>query len=106
MQPIQAVLIVFFLLAIIKVVSRYRSAELTLKESVAWVIFWVVAGVVAIQPNLTADVAKLLGVGRGADVVVYASLVALFFIVFRLMVKIEKLNREITKVVRNDALKK
>ena len=62
--------------------------------------------VVTIQPNLTARVAELLGVGRGADVIVYASLAALFFIVFRLMVKIEKLNREITKVVRNDALKK
>ena len=58
-----------------------------------------------IQPDLTSSLAKLFGVGRGADVVVYLALVGLFFMVFRLMVKIEKLEREITKVVRNKALK-
>ncbi|MFA6105191.1 MAG: DUF2304 family protein [Patescibacteria group bacterium] len=104
-QPIQALLILIFLIAISKVFMRYRSEDLSLKETVVWILFWVLAGVVVIQPNLTARVAEMLGVGRGADVVVYISLVVLFFIVFRLVIKIEKLNREITKVIREKALK-
>lgn len=106
MLPIQIFLLVIFILAAFKAVGRYRADELTGREVSLWLIFWIAASAVAIQPNLTARAAELFGVGRGADFVVYLSLALLFFVVFRLMVKIEKLNREITAVVRKDALKK
>lgn len=106
MLPIQIFLVVFFIIASLKVVSRYRADELSGSETIMWLIFWFSGAVVAVQPNLTAQLAKIFGVGRGADFVVYVSLAIIFFIIFRLMVKIEKLNREITSVVRKDALKK
>jgi hypothetical protein len=105
MMPIQVFLLIIFILAVVKVVSRYRANELSGKEVLMWLIFWIGGMIVAIQPNITARFAKFFGVGRGADFVVYLSLALLFFIVFRLMVKIEKLNRDITLVVRKDALK-
>ena len=106
MLPIQIVLTLFFLIAASRVVTRYRVGEISVRGMVVWLLFWLAAIAVAVRPNLTSSVAKMLGVGRGADFVVYASLAALFFIVFRLMVKIEKLNRDITKVIRNETLKK
>lgn len=69
-----------------------------------WVLFWLLAGVIVITPGSTFYFARLLGIGRGADLVVYLSLVAIFFIIFRLMVKIEQMNRNITKLVRKIAL--
>ncbi len=105
-MPFQWFLVVIFVLAIFKVVGRYRANELSFGGALVWVIFWLGGIAVAIRPNLTARLAEILGVGRGADVVVYLSLALLFFIVFRLMIKIERLNREISTVVRNDALKK
>jgi hypothetical protein len=106
MMPIQIFLLAIFVLASIKVISRYRANELTGKEAALWLVFWLSGATVAIQPNITARFAEFFGVGRGADFVVYLSLALLFFIVFRLMIKIEKLNRDITLVVRKDALKK
>jgi small membrane protein len=106
MLPMQIVLLHFFVFAIIKVISRFRSGELSILNTYLWVIFWISAGVIAVFPNLTARFAEFLGVGRGADLIVYLALVSLFFIVFKLTIKIEKLNRELTSVVRNDALKK
>ncbi len=71
---------------------------------VMWLIFWVSASFVVAMPDFTYYLARLVGVGRGADLIVYISLVILFFVFFRLMVKQEKLNRDITKLTRKIAL--
>ncbi len=105
MLPIQILLLAFFAIAIMKVFKRNYTGDLSLWAALFWVLFWVLGGLVVIQPDLTSSLAKLFGVGRGADVVVYLALAGLFFMVFRLMVKIEKLEREITKVVRDKTLK-
>lgn len=97
-------LVIFFLFALIKVVARFRVGYLSKGGLVWWSLFWVVAGVVVILPNSTAYFAKLVGIGRGADLVVYVSLVAIFFIIFRLMIKVELLNKDITKLTRKITL--
>jgi len=68
-------------------------------------VFWILVGVVAFRPDSTMYFAHLLGVGRGADVVIYLALALLFFLFFKLMVKVERLDKDITKVVRAIALK-
>jgi small membrane protein len=105
MYLIQIFLVLFFFFAILKVAGRYRAGDIPLSAAVAWIIFWLAAAVIVIIPNSTAYFAKIFGIGRGADLVVYLSLALLFFIIFRLMVKVEKLNKEITVLVRQMALK-
>lgn len=65
-----------------------------------WILFWGVAGIVAALPQTADEVARLVGVGRGADVVIYLSLVVVFYLIFRLYVKIEQVEGEITRLVR------
>src|SRR3989339_2228604 len=97
---IQILLVVFFLFALSKVIGRFRVGDLGLAGVVGWVLFWVAAMVVALLPNSTARLAEFVGIGRGADLVVYVALAGIFFIIFKLIVKIEILNREITKLTR------
>lgn len=104
MLVIQILLVIFFLFALIKVVARFKAGDLSKGELVWWSLFWIVAGVIVVLPNSTAYFAKLVGIGRGADLVVYVSLVAIFFIIFRLMMKVELLNKDITKLTRKIAL--
>ncbi|MBU1854341.1 MAG: DUF2304 domain-containing protein, partial [Nanoarchaeota archaeon] len=40
------------------------------------------------------------GIGRPIDVVIYASIIVLFYLIFRMYVKIESMEQNITKVVR------
>mgnify|MGYP001561203442 CR=1 FL=1 len=61
-------------------------------------------GYVALSPQTTDVIAKLVGVGRGADFIIYLSLIALFYLMFRLFGKIEDVEREITKLVRKLAI--
>lgn len=104
MLMIQIIFIVFFLFAIYKVVARYRAQELTFKEAVLWVVFWIGAGVIVITPNSTFYFAHLFGITRGADLVVYSALALIFFIIFKLMIRIEKLQRDITLLTRKKTL--
>lgn len=101
---IQILLILFFLFALLKVVGRFRAGDLSSVGMAGWIIFWVLATVVVLLPNSTAYVAKIVGIGRGADLVVYVALAAIFFIIFKLMIRIEMLNRDITKLTRKISL--
>lgn len=101
---IQAALVIFFFFAIIKVVARFRTGDLSKKDAIVWVFFWIIASGIVLVPNSTARVAELFGIGRGADLVVYVALAGLFFIIFRLMVKIEMLNKDVTTLTRQVSL--
>ncbi len=100
----QIVLIIFFLFATTRVWGKYRAQELSLSSAIGWSIFWLLAALVVALPNSSAQVAELVGIGRGADLVVYLSLAFLFFIIFRLTIQIERLNKQLTQVVRKKAL--
>lgn len=102
---IQILLVVFFLFALLKVISRFKTGDLSFVSMFGWGLFWVLAIVVVLLPNSTAKLAEFVGIGRGADLVVYVSLAVIFFIIFKLMVKIESLNKEITKLTRKISLK-
>ncbi len=104
MLIIQILLTIFFLFALAKVVGRWRAGDLRMADMVWWLLFWVAAIIVVLLPNSTATLAKLVGIGRGADLVVYVALVLIFFIIFRLIIKIELLNKDITKLVRKISL--
>lgn len=105
MLLIQIILIVFFLLAIVNTFLRFRSNQLNMTGLLFWLLFWILAAVVAVLPNSTNYFASLVGVGRGADLVVYISLALLFFLTFNFYVRLERANREITKLTRALTLK-
>ena len=105
MTVIQILLVIFFIFVLAKVVGRWRVGDLSLPGLIGWTVFWIGAAVVVLLPNSTAYFAKLAGIGRGADLIVYMSLAGIFFIIFRLMIKIELLNKDITKLTRKIALK-
>lgn len=91
-------------MAIIGVIRRYRAQDLRAWTAVFWVMFWVMAGFVAISPDSSAYFAKLFGIGRGADLVVYLALAFLYYLMFRATVRAERMSRDITALTRKIAL--
>ena len=104
MMIIQIILVIFFLFALFKVLRRFRSGGLKTKEAFVWVIFWTLAMVVVVIPSYTTVLAKVLGVGRGVDAVMYLAVALLFFLIFKIFVHLEKMERHITELVRRDTL--
>lgn len=88
-----------------EIVAEYRQKNLKLAFLLFWLLVWGAIGVVVWFPALTSDLAQILRIGRGMDVVVYLSVVLLFYLTFKLLLKTEHLEKEITKLVRREALK-
>jgi small membrane protein len=104
MSLIQIVLLaVIFFMALHAIAQRSRG-EIGVVPLVAWLAVWIGGAVVVIFPGFSTWIAGRLGVGRGADVVIYVAIPILFYAVFRLLLRTEKLNREITELTRALAL--
>lgn len=95
----------FVLFAVSRAYLRYREAALGFGGLLFWSLIWIAVEVVVWWPGFTDVIAKRIGVGRGIDALVYLSITVLFYSIFRLYVKTEFLEREITSLVRKLALK-
>ena len=105
MLPIQFLLIASLIVAAVIAWRRVRDGVIRPIEAVGWTVAWIAAGIVIARPDVTSTLANLVGVGRGVDLVLYAAVIALFFLVFRIFIALDRIEREITAVVRRDALK-
>ncbi len=95
----------FTLYAASGVWMRKKDGLLGSKGTCFWLSFWGAALVMVWWPESTSALAKLVGIGRGADVVLYSSIAVLFFLLFRLHIKIESIGRDMTRITRHVALK-
>ena len=104
MLIVQIILIGFLIFALTRVILRFRGGQLTVFEFMFWSLLFLAAAVGILVPDLTTDVAKFLGIGRGVDLAIYASIIALFYLVFRIYIILEDVRSEITELVRKMAL--
>lgn len=106
MGLLQLLLVVFLVFALSRVWLRFRGGQIRLTEFVFWGLLFTAAMVGVILPGETTRLAVILGIGRGVDLVVYASIATLFYLVFRIYVMMEDIRHEITVLVRKIALSK
>ena len=102
----QIFLVVFALFAIVRTVKQHLTQKVSAYWVLVWTLIWLMVIVVAVVPASTTTIANLVGVGRGADLVVYTGLISLFFTVYRLLVVSEQQRQEITKLTRELSIKK
>lgn len=101
---LQIVLIVFLFFAVSRVMLQLRQRNLTIGSFLFWGLIFFAAIVGVLDPNITTKIARFLGIGRGADAVIYFSIVILFYLIFRITIVIEETRDEITTIVRQIAL--
>lgn len=104
MTGIQIVISVFALFAFTRTILQFKKGRLTFVWLLFWMLFWLGAVFVAVLPTTADMLAQFFGVGRGADVVIYLSLLVMFYLLFRVYVKIEQVETEITRLVRNRSI--
>jgi len=102
----QSLIVLFAVATIINIVKLKQQGKLGMRGTLFWILFWVGVSVVVIWPYSVQMIARTFGIGRGSDFVLYISVITLFFLVFRLHIKIENINRDVTRVVRQKAIEK
>lgn len=104
-MTIQLILSAAFMVSLWLVWRRRNQNAVSTPVALLWT-FGVIGGlVVTWYPDTASFFASLVGVGRGADLVVYLGIILLFVLVFQLHVSHVRLERELTKMVREEALK-
>ena len=103
--PIQIILGLFLIFALSRVILHLRDGGLSLGAFLFWLALWTLAIISVLRPDFTSFLAGKIGIGRGADAVIYISIAILFYLVFRINVILENLRQEITKLTREFALK-
>jgi len=102
---IQIFLIVGFGLALYVTWKRFVQRVIRLTEALAWSVLWLGGVAVTLIPKITERLAAVFGVGRGVDLILYAAVAIQFFLIFKLFINNERLERKLTDLVSNEALK-
>ena len=105
MNLLEILLLVFALFALSRTILRIRSKEISKGEFLFWTVIWLSIIVASVFPGVVDFISKSVGVGQGTYVVVYVSIIALFYLVFRLYVTVDKQNKSITTLVRELSIK-
>lgn len=92
--------IAFLLFSLSRVWLRFRDGSIGIFGASGWALLWLLISGVVWLPNLTDKAARLIGIGRGSDAIVYASVILLFYSVFRLYVKMEYIDHQLTALIR------
>jgi small membrane protein len=101
----QVFLLSLVVLALGLVILRYRQNKISTRGFLLWLVLWVGVTAVIMFPNSTIVVARLLGIGRGTDLVLYTSIILILYFLFRVYVHLEQVDKEITQIVRALALR-
>jgi len=103
-QQILALIIILFFL--FKLYIQKRKNEISKNEFLFWLLFWLfsVLAIVFIK-KIDFLVASFGFSSSGINILLYLSILLIFYMLFKIRIKIEKQDRIITKIVREIALK-
>ena len=105
LQQIIALIIISFFLA--RLFWQKQKKSIRAGEFLFWLVFWVVAAlaIIFIQ-QIDRLVAELGFSGSGIEILFYLAVVILFYLVFRIRLKLAKIEKDITKLVRDKSINK
>lgn len=106
MTLVQFLIIALSILVLYRTILGFKRKRVTPKTFIFWLGLWIAVIILAILPQITDFLSEILGVGRGVDVAVYFSILLIFFLLYKIIVRLEKIEHEITEIVRQIALKK
>ena len=106
MEFIQIVAVLFALFAFTRVLLRLKEKKLSALEFVFWTFIWVGLVLVALFPETFSSIANSVGIKSGTGLVTYLALIIIFYLMFRVYVKLDTLEQEITLLARESSMRR
>lgn len=104
-SALQVVVLIFALFAWSRAMLRFKDRKISLGEFFFWTIIWLLVITTSLLPRTAEIMADFFGISRPIDLAVYVSILLLLYLIFRLYVKNEQLQQEMTKLVREIAVR-
>lgn len=100
-QIIWSILIVF---AVYRLMVQFRGKRIDLLSFLFFLLVWSLVFFLNWNNKLLNKFGHLLGIERGATILVYIALFLLFYYVFASMIRFHKLEQDINRLVKKDAV--
>jgi len=91
-------------LFVLSIAARARGWA-TRREGLTWAFVWLCTGVAIAYPELTVRIARRLGIGRGADLVLYCTVIIMLIGFFMVYARLRRLRRDLTLLTRHLAIR-
>ncbi|HNW19767.1 MAG TPA: DUF2304 domain-containing protein [bacterium] len=102
LQRILALAVIAFFLA--KLFWQQRQRKMAWTEFCFWLIFWLASAIAIIFLNQIDRLVANLGFSSsGIDVLLYSGLAVCLYFIFRLRLRLEKMDRQLTKITSSIA---
>jgi hypothetical protein len=105
MRLFQVLALPFVALMFVVSARSLLSGRVRPVASAFWMLVWLAAGTAIVVPDATTRVAKVLGIRRGADLLVYCMVLGFLVGFYVVYLKFRQLTREITVLTRELALR-
>ncbi len=87
-------------------VGAAARGRLSWPAGLAWTTLWVTAAIAIANPGLTVVIAGWLGIARGADLIFYCGILAMFVGFFVVLGRLRRIEENITTIVREIAVER
>ncbi len=104
MQELIALVVILFFLS--RLGWQFYHDEISRSQFIFWLAFWFIAGALIIFIQSIDQLAARLGFSSsGIELLLYVAVAIIFYSVFRLRLKMEKMEKNITELTRSLALR-
>ncbi|HUP50027.1 MAG TPA: DUF2304 domain-containing protein [Thermoanaerobaculia bacterium] len=93
------------LVVVLITAAAIRRRRLNSRAGAAWLLLWVAAAVSVAFPDILVVVARFLGIGRGADLILYFSILFMFAGFFLVYLRFRRIDDQLTRIVRHLAIR-
>ncbi len=101
----QVLAVAILALLLLLTVAAAAAKKATRREAVFWCLAWLTGAAAIFRPDLTMTLARKLGIGRGADLLLYCAVGIMMVGFMMVYIRLRRLRREMTLIVRHMALK-
>lgn len=102
-QQIIALIVIAFFLG--RLIQQKKKKNIGRNEFLFWLIFWIVAAGAIISIKWIDQLVNRAGFSsQGIDILFYIAVVLLFYFVFRIRLRLERIEKNITKISRKMAI--
>ncbi|MFA7050240.1 MAG: DUF2304 domain-containing protein [Patescibacteria group bacterium] len=102
-QIIAGLIIIFFL---IKLLKQWRKKTISFNEFIFWLLFWILALLIIVFIKQIDKIVISLGFSSSAiNLAFYIAVLFLFYLIFKMRLKIVKIEKNITDLARKISLK-
>ena len=105
-MPQQLIALLIILFFVFRLFVLKKRDKVSANEFIFWLVFWLIAslGIIFVK-DLDRLAADLGFSASGIQIILYAAVAVLFYMNFRLRLKLEKMDKDITKITREIAIK-